>query len=552
MRSTRQGPQEERAACYTRVSSEGQKDNFSLDGQLDEVRAFCEKQGWQLVEQYSDPAMSGRSFAKRPGLQRLLADAQAGKFEHLVTWKISRLGRNREEALDFVSKLSKCGVTYHSVSEPDFEQAGVFGGVIFDLLATLAHAESDNISDNVRLGMRRCASVGRWVGGAMLGYDFANAGLAREDRKQLRQQGGRPERAIVVVPGEAAVVREVFRRFAEGHGLWKIANWLNTQKVKTKRGKEFTAATVGTILDNPAYIGKVVFTRRKRVGGGRRTVVEGVEVFDGTHEPIIDQETWDTVRVMREVRKQRPARAFERGYPLTGLLRCPVCGSGMTMSRSQDGPRKDGTRRVRVYYACGAARGKGASVCRHNAIRAEQAERAVFLRLRKVATHPTLLREVVRRVNARLQAEVLPLQRRLAEIEKERRKLEASQERYFRAFEREVIDDEEFKARKDSLRERLRALSEEGAEVEARLAGRRAAGTVPFEAVKIVLDGFVDELERADAGRQRALLETLVESITFDADKKLASITLHLHDDVARVLGLPAPTGLPGPVTLSV
>ena len=53
------------------------------------------------------------------------------------------------------------------------------------------------------------------------------------------------------------------------------------------------------------------------------------------------------------------------------------------------------------------------------------------------------------------------------------------------------------------------------------------------------------ELGKADTGRQRALLETLVKRITFDGNKMLASISLHLHDDVARALGLPTPTGLP-------
>jgi len=541
----RQMPQEGTAAFYGRVSTEEQTDNFSLDGQLDEVQAFCKKKEWKLVAQYSDPGLSGRSFAKRPGLQRMLADAKDGKFQHLITWKISRLGRNREEALDFVSELSKAGVKYHSVSEPDFEAAGIFGGVIFDLLATLAHAESDGISDNVKLGMRRCASQGRWVGGALLGYDFANAGLSREDRKQLRHHGDRPERAIVVVPKEADVVREIFRRFAEGHGLRKIANWLNRQGHRTKRGKTFGPVAVADILDNAAYIGKITFTRREKDGSER------VEVFDGTHDPIIDQDTWETVRLLREVKKANPARAFERGFPLTGLLRCPTCGYAMTMHRSQY-TRKDGTKSVREYYVCGMAKNKGASVCRANGLLADRAERAVFLRLRKAATHPTLLREVVRRVNARLNADVLPLQRRLAEIAKERQKMEASQQRYYLAFESEKVGVDELKDRLDNIRGRLRALAEEESEVDGRLVGRRMVGTVPFEVVKLILDNFVAELENADAGRQRALLEALVERITFGEDKKLSTITLHFHDDVARALGLPTPTGLPGAVTLSV
>ena len=181
---------------------------------------------------------------------------------------------------------------------------------------------------------------------------------------------------------------------------------------------------------------------------------------------------------------------------------------------------------------------------------ADHAERAVFLRLRKVITHPTLLRDVVKRVNTRQQAEAHPLQQRLTDIQKERRKAESARGKLVRLFDPESGDGDWVKEELAKVADRLRTLDAEEADLTVRLATCETAQSVPFEVVQIVLEDFVRKLQDADDSQRGALLQLLVQEINFEKGKGVTSIRLRLSDDVARALGIPTPTGLPGTATL--
>lgn len=365
-----------------------------------------------------------------------------------------------------------------------------------------------------------------------------------KERPSREKTGG----GLVVVDEEAVTVREIFTRYAGGHGLKKIANGLNHGGFRTKRGGFFSAAQVGTILDSPIYAGRI----RYGVRDSRGKVID-FEEFDGQHEPLVNLELWEQVHALREVKRCRPNRVSDRGFPLSGLLRCPVCGYGMTMSRATR-TRKDGTKAVTDWYACGRWKNQGTAACHFNGIRAEKAERAVFLRLKRVVTHPTLLRDVVKRLNAHLRDEVRPLQQRLAALMKERKRLESVRRKYERAFEDDApgsLGLAEFRERVAEIGESLAALETEEGDLKAKLAACESAGQVPYETVRSIMEGFVGQLEAADADRQRALLQALVKEITLDQSRKVSTIRLSLHDDVTRVLGMTPPPDLTGPVTLT-
>ena len=183
---------------------------------------------------------------------------------------------------------------------------------------------------------------------------------------------------------------------------------------------------------------------------------------------------------------------------------------------------------------------------------AEEAEKAVFRRLKRVVANKKLLWEVVKQVNAQQRDVTRPHQQRLPAIEKERHQLEAARDRYQRAFERDALDESEFGARLAEIRENLRALSIEEADIRAQLADQPILQTVPYEAVKIILDDFVAQLHCSDAGRQRDLIRSLVSDITFDKVAGIKKISLRLHAGMALELGIEGEPAIVTPVTLTV
>jgi hypothetical protein len=152
-----------------------------------------------------------------------------------------------------------------------------------------------------------------------------------------------PSRTFVPHPTEAPYVRELFRRFAQGEGLFPLAKWMNDNGQRTHRGGLFENRTVEYILRNPIYIGKV---RWNPNGKSRRNFdAPGMIIAEGTHEPIVSPELFEAVQQrMAEVKSRwhyhgRPT--YEKKHWLSGIVRCSACGSTLIWAAP-------------CYFKCGA------------------------------------------------------------------------------------------------------------------------------------------------------------------------------------------------------
>ncbi len=526
------------AVAYGRVSSDEQAGNASTRGQQAEAEEYCLNNKLELAHTYFDEARSGKSMEGREQLKRMLNDARAGRFSHLIVWKLTRLSRNLVDTLAIIKELDALGVSVHSITEREYDTSTPAGRMFLHIMASVAEFEREALVENVRMGMKQRAQEGAWIGAEMLGYRVPKEAA---DTEAVVKAG-----RLIPVPAEADTVRRIFTLYADGKGLKAITNRLNHEGRKTKRGGFFNPTQVGAILDNPAYIGRV------RVRFFDAHSKEDKEyVVDAAHEPIIDRSLWDRAQSLRATKATRPRRVSERGFPLTSILRCPECGAGMSMSRTSNA-LKNGGWWVRYYYSCGRWKSQGTAVCHQNGIAADVAEKAVFRRLKRTVSHPTLLREIVKRVNASRRESVRPLSQRLALIAKERQKLDAALVRYQRAFESDALDSAEFGRRMAEIKGSLAGLDAEEYELRGRVATSEASGPVSYEVVKMILVGFVDQLQRSDGDRQRVLLRALVKEITFEKGKGIQSIRLHLHEGVALTLGMADTPSITSPVTLTV
>lgn len=288
-----------RAVAYVRESTEEQGRGYSPDGRRQAIARYAEDHGFELADEYLD-FETGRAADKRPGFQRLIEDAMAGRFEAVLVFHTSRFARNTIEAKRYKKLLrTELGGEVISVTQPpapDVDDPAAF-------LAESVHDEyySVSLSFWTKMGLREKARQGLIIGGLPWGYLKGEDGVAVPD----------PERA--------PVVHALFTIYATGrYSLRDLAGWLNERDHRTTRGNLFCADTVRDMLGNLTYCGYVTAQRSTS------------KEIRGRHEPLVDEELFDRVAELRRQRMttRNPGRPSPR-YLLRSIVRCERCGGRM-------------------------------------------------------------------------------------------------------------------------------------------------------------------------------------------------------------------------------
>lgn len=336
---------------YTRVSTAAQTEGYSLEAQTERLRKYADYKEMEVVREYCDAGKSGKSITGRPEFQRMLQDASEERdgVAFILVFKLSRFGRNAADVLNSLQFIQDYGVNLVCV-EDGIDSSKDSGKLTITVLSAVAESERENILVQTMEGRKQKAREGKWNGGqAPFGYDL--------DSKNS---------TLVVNEEEAEIVRIIYDKFVHTDmGADAICNYLNQRGYTKKkvRGHElnyFARGLIMKILDNPVYIGKIAYGKNvtEKVKGTRdeyrRVKTDDYLLADGLHEAIVDEETWEAAR---EKRKRTGVRfvkthSLEHEHILTGLIRCPLCGGGMsgTVQRRQN--KKTGEYKDTFYYRC--------------------------------------------------------------------------------------------------------------------------------------------------------------------------------------------------------
>lgn len=336
---------------YTRVSTAAQTEGYSLEAQTERLRKYADYKEMEVVREYCDAGKSGKSITGRPEFQRMLQDASEERdgVAFILVFKLSRFGRNAADVLNSLQFIQDYGVNLICV-EDGIDSSKDSGKLTITVLSAVAEIERENILVQTMEGRKQKAREGKWNGGqAPFGYDL--------DSKNS---------TLVVNEEEAEIVRIIYDKFVHTDmGADAICNYLNQRGYTKKkiRGHElnyFARGLIMKILDNPVYIGKIAYGKNvtEKVKGTRdeyrRVKTDDYLLADGLHEAIVDEETWEAAR---EKRKRTGVRfvkthSLEHEHILTGLIRCPLCGGGMsgTVQRRQN--KKTGEYKDTFYYRC--------------------------------------------------------------------------------------------------------------------------------------------------------------------------------------------------------
>lgn len=306
------------AAAYIRVSTDDQTE-LSPDSQVKKIQEYAKAHGYVVPDEYifHDDGISGRTTKKRQGFNKMIATAKTDPkpFDAILVWKFSRFARNREDSIVFKSMLKKRGIDVISISEAVGDDK--MSILIESLIEAMDEYYSVNLSEEVVRGMTEKVSRGQAVSVPPLGYKIENGQFFIDEEI-------------------APIVREIFKNYLDGKGCREIAMQLNAKGYKTRRGNKFENRTVQYIIDNPVYAGYIRWDIDGR--GARSYYRDGKEmIVKGTHEPLIDPETYEKVKSLRVLEKAT-AKKYERKTPvvndfaLRGLVRCSNCGGTLCMS----------------------------------------------------------------------------------------------------------------------------------------------------------------------------------------------------------------------------
>ncbi|MFN0223224.1 recombinase family protein [Paenibacillus sp. KR2-11] len=308
-----------KACIYTRVSTAGQaEEGFSMQAQHDRLIDYVKLQGWDLIRIYTDPGVSAKDL-NRPGVKEMIDDLKAGKFDAVIVHKLDRLTRNISDLYDLVELVNKHEVKLISLSE-NIDTSTPMGRMFVYLLGIFAQMFRENLSEEVKKGLSKRAEQG-------LRNTFAPYGYEMDEEGELR-----------ILPERAELIREMFDLLIQKKwGYLKIAKHLNTRSIPGIRGGSFHGSTIENILKNHTYVGKNHWKLKDRPESERI-------VRQGTHEPIIDQSTFDMAQniIQRRSRKEMSRSSYD--YPFSTIIRCGRCGG------PYHGHMQPTTKGIKYYY----------------------------------------------------------------------------------------------------------------------------------------------------------------------------------------------------------
>ncbi|HEY2395061.1 MAG TPA: recombinase family protein [Rudaea sp.] len=496
-------------ALYARVSTSRQAEkDLSIPDQLRQMRDYCGKHKWVIGEEYVEDGASATSD-RRPVFQAMLAEActTPPPFEFIVVHSLSRFFRDAIELGLYERKLGKFGVRLVSISQetPD-DAGGLFMRRIFSMFDEYQSLEN---SKHTLRAMVENARQGFWNGAPPpYGYRAIETdGKGRHGKKKK----------LDIDPTEAEVVRTIYdiysgRTALDVAGTKGIAAYLNAKGI-LRRGKAWTGNRIFDVLNNPIYQGELHFNR---LNGKTKKLKPRKEWITVAVPAIVTEGVRAHADAVRSARRPSncPPRQLSSPLLLAGLLRCGVCGAGMTLATGKSGRYR--------YYRCNNRMNHGKTRCDNAQPRVDALDKAVLTALADQVLAPTHLSALLQRLQKRLDNRGVTGAAELKLLKDELASNKAASDRLFDAVEKGILPPD------DALHARAQKLRTQRQEVLLGIARASNAQAVPVKLLnRKNVDAFSvalrDKLLDPASGLSRRYLRLLVDRVTLE--RKRVTIT---------------------------
>lgn len=375
-------PMDYHVALYIRLSKEDETEgpSQSVTNQKSLLNEFVQQHRLSVYDTYIDDGWSGTSF-DRPDFQRMIGDIEAKKVNMVITKDLSRLGRDYIMTGHYMERyFPEKRVRYISLLD------GIDTGVestandITPFRAIMNDMYAKDISKKIKSVKRDKQRKGQFIGGKpMYGYKMHPT-----------------EKNKIVIDEEVApVVRRIFAMALDGMSCRKIAATLNEEGVPTpatycgwNMGRKgpyaglWSSERISEMLQNETYLGNMVQGRTVKISYKSKKCLkqdrENWVVVENTHEPLIDKETFQKVRMLVNSRKHTRSRTYD--FLLKGLIFCHECGYPMAVLNRPSVSGED-----RLFFVCRTyQRFTKAGVCSCHSIKEQVVTEAVLAKVREV------------------------------------------------------------------------------------------------------------------------------------------------------------------------
>ena len=383
---------------YCRLSNDDEREgeSVSIENQKLLLQRYVRERGWNETGIYIDDGYSGTNF-QRPGIQRLIADAKAGKINVILVKDLSRFGRNYIEFGQYTDYLFPSIGCRFIVLNNGIDTENHDGSTdVMCFLNLFNEFYSRDTSKKVRAVKKACAESGKFMG------TYPPFGYRRDPEDKHH---------FVIDEDTAPIVRRIFAMRASGTAFRKIACILNEEGIQPpgelyyqRQGCSdprrvnhlWNETTVKVLIRNEAYIGNMVQGKCGTVSyKSKKLVAKPKEDWirvEGTHEPIISREIWDTVVSIdqKKVRKSDTADGIKSIF--TGLVYCEDCGFKMR-NHIERFAYKDGRPGRYSSFICGNYARSGKKACTIHTIYENVLEQLVLCDIREKAQYAAYDRE---------------------------------------------------------------------------------------------------------------------------------------------------------------
>jgi site-specific DNA recombinase len=447
-----------RVAPYARVSTDSEEQLNSYKSQVMYYTDLVKKRkDWVLVDIYADEAITGTQVTKRENFQRMINDCMDGKIDMIITKSISRFARNTLDTLKYVRMLKERNIAVFFEDE-NINTLTMDGELLLVILSSVAQQEVENISANVKKGLKMKMKRGELVGfQSCLGYDY-----------------NPNDKSISINEAEADIVRYIFNRYIDGAGAYVIAKELTSLGYKTKNGNtEWHDTTVLGIIKNEKYKGDVLQGKTFTVDpiSKRRLDNYGEEdqfYIKNHHEPIISEEIFEKAQAILDRRGAKRSgvekgkrEKYSRQYAFSSKLECAFCGSNLSRRNWHSGSAHE-----KVIWQCVTATKKGKKYCPPSKAIEEKILESAFVESYKLLcqNNSDVLDELIERMESVLSKN--DFQKQLVKVENEIHAIEQKRNRLVDMRLEETIDKATYEKKYSELESILEGLLTEREQLE--------------------------------------------------------------------------------------